>query len=162
MPNLAQAASQLPVSTVYSRVSSALSWARASSRIAARWQGKLSTCSFVDGSHWPSHLRSTEQSSHRLGREACSTGVRRSPAIDASKRVRTIACSGLVVPTVQTGGCVLELFSCLWLPAGLTSEVMIPVSVVSGRADGGGGLLLHSALPLATSTSEMLASYHII
>ena len=94
-------------------------------------------------------MRSTEQSSHRLGREACSTGVRRSPAIDASKRVRTIACSGLVVPTVQTGGCVLELFFCLWLPAGLTSEVMIPVSVVSGRADGGGGLLLHSAFSIS-------------
>lgn len=93
LPNLAQAASQPPVSTVYSSQLCAV--LGACIRLASSPGGRASLHLFiVYRCHWAYHMRPTEQSSHRLGREACSTGARRSPAIDASKRVRTIACSG--------------------------------------------------------------------
>ena len=74
-PNLAQAASQPPVSTVYSSQLCAVMGACivSSSRIVGRWQGSLHPFC-VELSHWPSHTRPTEQSSHRLVREACCTG----------------------------------------------------------------------------------------
>jgi hypothetical protein len=110
LPNLAQAANQPPVSTVYSsQLCAVMGACIVSHRLASVAGGRASlpTCSSSIG-----RLTCVQQNSPATAsaaRLAAQASVDPRPSMPASVCERTLACSGLIVPTVQTGGCVLQV-----------------------------------------------------